>query len=155
MMKSQFDSIAFAMPMSFDFYERGWFDQVPAKEEEIQDEVLNALGSQRTRGISFDIYTLSDQVNRILLILLVQDGDDVAIYEEAGNILSSQIANTLADDTPWMPSPPRLLEPKQILRLMENQPDLILRKYLHRYKGTEISLQAIVIPYPYAETISV
>ena len=132
------DRLIDSLPSSFPFYHLGQVAQLTQGTIESETE----LASSDLIAVAF---TFQGETHGVLALLFNQDLD-VSIYSEMGNIIASQMANTLqlSHGLDVSISPPRLLTHHQLKKLLSGSHGKV-RTYLHQHEGRVIPLQTFVV----------
>ena len=138
-MESTLDNLALALPERFSFYHLGEIRQEASAPEFLQ---LHALDLSDQFAVGF---RLSGDV-QAALVLLLDEGLDVSMYSEAGNVLASQLVTELArgSELDVALSPPLTLRGPQLERLTRAGGPSLSRNYLHAYGTNLIPMRVLL-----------
>ncbi|MEK6706654.1 MAG: hypothetical protein AABZ06_12790 [Bdellovibrionota bacterium] len=130
-----------ALPTEFEFYHLGNVKLSPGEPVEFAN--LESLVDDYF-AIAFSF--LGDL--RSVLVILFDRDLDVSTYTEMGNVLASQIAVHLnkEEGLDVMISPPHVLNPTQLRKLLAYGAPIIRKKYLHSHGNRIVTVQTLLIP---------
>src|SRR4051812_2282889 len=116
MQSTLFEQLSQALPRSFNFYHLG--------KVELQAEIVQPHSTPE-EGITGFGFQFKGDLNASL-ILLVEDGLDLSIYAEVGNILASKVANHLFENYQLQVAitPPHKLSRDHLFNFLKNQPPI-------------------------------
>jgi hypothetical protein len=131
------DPMLFAenLPRSFDFYHLGSIELESAPPD------LD-LGDDR-QAIA---YTLHGDATGVI-VLIIDSKLDRSTYAEAGNLIASSLADSLAQRIQGdiLPSPPRSIEPHRVAKLAAS-PGASAHEYFHRHDGKSTRITVLLVP---------
>jgi hypothetical protein len=125
------------LPNQFDFYHLGEVERCEQGDELFLDDLSSVA------------YKINGDVNG-LMITLVPQGLDLSVYSELGNILASRLATALTEKLGLdvMISSPSLLKVEELQRLLERNYQRITSTYQHRYQGTSVRVEVLILIVP-------
>ncbi len=134
-------------PGGFDFYDLGRV--VPGQEpgdsvEDMQDDRM---------GVAFSVYPMDEKEPgaeglRTLLLAVFEEGLELEIYTEIGNVIASRFAGGLSKllSEEVMITPPLTLKPAAVQRLIQMKRQTITRKrYIHSFQNKVIPIDIMVL----------
>jgi len=130
--------ISDSLPERFPFYS---FGEVSRGDE---TRFTGQLDVESKQAVSFRL--LGDPA--ALLVVLFEEGVDVSMYCELGNILASKLCQKLSEggEGDLMITPPLLLNEAQLRRLAHSNIPSIHRTYQHTYDNRTVLLETLILP---------
>ncbi|MGK5084160.1 hypothetical protein WDW37_12760 [Bdellovibrionota bacterium FG-1] len=129
-----------SLPKQFSFYHLGEVRLTPSVSVPSDETTLPKNPVAVAFSVEGDV--------RGSMLLLFEEGLDVSVYSEMGNVIASQMVTSLAEKegVDLYISPPKILSSVQLSTILKNQHG-VARTYLHQPPNApSILLQALVIP---------
>jgi len=129
----RFSRLLDAFPTQFEFYHLGTVEQ-------------KTLDFSLNEDFTAVMYRIHGDIHATFL-LFFEKSLDPSVYSELGNVLASRIVSQLhaQEGMDLMISPPKLLNPDQVAKILKGMSPAIRKTYAHFYKNSVIPVESVVL----------